>query len=195
MAHCRFRNISSHSKLQRAPEVPLQPNTVQTLMEAQESVQKTRLLSIQATKADSCVQVQVEEKRREIQSSDSAFSPAAMQIHSNSIIMFKQVSNVESTRPDAEHIPEMPQSLKSASSSESFKSALDEQEPDIEIVHEVEGVLHAFRTAIEVLQKVMRRIDEKDKRLREEADMLNFSLKNGLEIDRAHRYAKVISYK
>jgi hypothetical protein len=94
--------------------------------------------------------------------------------------MFKKV-------PNAEPVPSTAISLKSSSSSESFKSAVDEQEPIIEIVREVEGVLHAFRTALEVLQKVMGRIDEEDKGIRETASLLNSSLQKGLDIDQAHR--------
>jgi hypothetical protein len=77
-------------------------------------------------------------------------------------------------------------SLKSASSSDRFKSAVDEQEPDKEMIREIEGVLHAFRTALEVLGKVMKQIDEQDKTLRIEAEKLDYSLTKGLDIKQAH---------
>lgn len=172
----------------------MQPGTVKTLIEAQESVQRTRLLSIQGRKSESCVQIQVEEKRSEIRPIDSESSPAAMQMYGSSIFMFQKASNIDNTVPNAEPFPRAARNLKSASSSKSFKSALDEQEPDIEIVREVEGVLHAFRTALEVLQKAMRRIDEEDKGLRVEADMLNLSLTNGLKIEQTHRYEEVLLF-
>jgi hypothetical protein len=111
--------------------------------------------------------------------------PAAPQMHSNSIFMFQQVPNAEGTIPTSRLVSGPPRSLKSSSSSDSFKSAISEQEPDFEIIREVEGVLHAFRTALEVLEKVMKRIDEEDKALRIEAEMLNYSLTRGLDIDQA----------
>jgi hypothetical protein len=188
IAHRDLRNISSSSKLQRAPEVPLQPNTVQTLKEAHEAVRKSRFISVQATKPDSFVQVHIEEKSREIRSSDGINCPSALAMHSNSILMFQRSPNAEEISPSSTPAVHPPGSLKSASSSDSFKSAVDEQEPDIEIVREVEGVLHAFRTALEVLEKVKKRIDEEDKALRIEAYMLTYSLMKGLDINQAHGY-------
>jgi hypothetical protein len=188
IAHRDLRNISSSSKLQRAPEVPLQPNTVQTLKEAYEAVRKSRFISVQATKPDSFVQVHIEEKSRETRSSDGINCPSALAMHSNSILMFQRSPNAEEISPSSTPAAHPPGSLKSASSSDSFKSAVDEQEPDIEIVREVEGVLHAFRTALEVLEKVKKRIDEEDKALRIEADMLTYSLMKGLDINQAHGY-------
>jgi hypothetical protein len=188
MTHRRFRNISSPSKLQRAPEVPLQQNTVQTLKEAQETVQKTRLLSVQATKPESFVQVQVEKTTSEIQYNDAANHPSALQMHSNSMFMFRPVSNPGGTIPDPRQYFGQPRSLKSSSSSESFKSAVDEQEPDIGVVREVESVLHAFRTALEVLEKVVKRLQVEDKALRNETESLKLSLMKSLDIGHAHRY-------
>jgi len=183
-AHRYLRNISSSSKLQRAPEVPLQPSTIQTLRDAQEAVRKSRLISVQATKSD----VHVEEKSHEICSDDGIIGPSALVMHSNSILMFQRSYNVEETTTFSTPAVRPLGSLKSASSSDSFKSAVDQQEPDIEIIREVEGVLHAFRTALEVLEKVKKRIDEEDKALRIEADMLNYSLIKGLDVDQAHGY-------
>jgi rubrerythrin len=187
IAHRSYRNISSSSKLQRAPEVPLQPNTVQTLIEAQEAVRKSRLLLVQAVKSDDFVQVHVEEKSREIRSNDAMNDPAMLQMYRNSIFMFQQISNVGSFVSTSRPVTGPPRSLRFASSSDRLTSAVDEQEPDVEIIREVEGALHALRTALEVLEKVMKRIDEEDKALRIEADMLNYSLIKGLNINQAHR--------
>jgi hypothetical protein len=166
--------------------VPLQPNTVQTLKEAQEAVQRSRLLSVQATKSDGCVRVHAEKKSHETPSENTVNYPAALQLCQNSMLMFQLPSNVESTIPISANIAGSPKSLKSASSSDSFKSAVDEQEPDMEMIREIEGVLHAFRTALEVLGKVIKRIDEQDKALRIEVKKLDYSLTKGLDIKQAH---------
>jgi len=57
----------------------------------------------------------------------------------------------------------------------------------MEVVREVEDILHAYRTALEILPRVRQRISEDDEVLRVKADMLHLSLIKGSEIDHAHR--------
>jgi len=166
--------------------VPLQPNTIETLREAQEAVRRSRLLSVQAAKSDNFVHVHVEELYHKVPSDDRVKYPAALQVHQESMFMFQQASNVADTVAISRNIASPPRSLKSSSSSDSFKSAIVEQEPEIEIIREVEGVLHGFRTALEVLEKVLKRIDKEDKALRIEAERLNYSLTKGVGIHQAY---------
>ncbi|KUJ18592.1 uncharacterized protein LY89DRAFT_780639 [Mollisia scopiformis] len=82
-------------------------------------------------------------------------------------------------------------SLKSSSSSESFKSAISIQEQDLEIarkVKAVQSVLHAFRTALEILGNLIeRRIPKFDSSLLDAARVLEASLNKGnTDIDHHH---------
>jgi hypothetical protein len=82
-------------------------------------------------------------------------------------------------------------SLKSSSSTESFKSAMSLQEEDLNLarkVKAVQSIMHAFRTALEILNNLVdRRIHEKHGELYLAAKTLEDSLDNGSKaIDRKH---------
>jgi hypothetical protein len=82
-------------------------------------------------------------------------------------------------------------SLKSTSSTESFKSAMSLQEEDLNLarkVKAVQSVMHAFRTALEILDNLVdRRIHDKHGELYLAAKKLEDSLDNGGKaIDRKH---------
>jgi len=82
-------------------------------------------------------------------------------------------------------------SLKSSSSTESFKSAMSLQEEDLKLarkVKAVQSVMHAFRTALDILNNLVdRRIHDKRGKLYLAAKKLEDSLDNGSKaIDRTH---------
>jgi hypothetical protein len=84
-----------------------------------------------------------------------------------------------------------PRSLKSSSSNESFKSAISLQEEDLNLarkVKAVQSVMHAFRTALEILNNLVdRRIHDKHGELYLAAKELEDSLDKGSkDIDRTH---------
>jgi hypothetical protein len=82
-------------------------------------------------------------------------------------------------------------SLKSSSSAESFKSAMSLQEEDLNLarkVKAVQSVMHAFRTALEILNNLVdRRIHDRNGELYLAAKKLEDSLNNGSKaIDSRH---------
>lgn len=144
---------------------------------------KTRLITTDPMKSDTR-----EEEIREVWCNNVSNDAAALQKQGNSIIMFEQLTNVEETVPDFSLVSNRQRRLISSSPPDGSQSAACTQELDMEIVHEVEGILHAFRTALEVLPKVIGRIGENDKLLREKAAILDLSLIKGRDIDRVYRY-------
>lgn len=88
-----------------------------------------------------------------------------------------QVSSSQQT-PDNDHAAT--RSLKSSSSAESFKSAISIQEQDLEVarkVKAVQSIMHAFRTAIQILGNLIEsRISDTDAKLFSAAEGLEQSL-------------------
>lgn len=125
----------------------MQLETVYVLDGAEKAVQETQLLSTQLTQADmdTCVQ-------------EKSFQSAHVGISSQ-----LQVTN----RSTAQNAPafvtrsmvdgDSSASLMSRSSMESFKSAMSKPYSDIEQVGEVKDVIHAFRSALQVLRKLIRK--------------------------------------
>jgi hypothetical protein len=101
------------------------------------------------------------------------------------------ISRDERHSTDAKMNDSPTRSLKSSSSTESFKSAMSIQEEDLNLarkVKAVQSVMHAFRTALEILNNVVdRRIHDKHSELYLAAKKLEDSLDNGSKaIDRKH---------
>jgi hypothetical protein len=237
-----IRNISSSSKIQRAPERPLQHETIQTLLEAQKMAQQTGFVSIQTNYSDHVLfswgegYGRNEDATRVPSSRNAGVLLRATQSNSTA-------SNIDRHQYDASHIspqgfsvlsthskPPVPQeiasssargiegsipvhrfpamnfmahqikdemasvetltakdtelrSLKTASSLESFQSAVSEQESSIDVVNQVEAiynVLHAFRTAFEVLESLIKsRLREKEQDTYSVARELQNSLMEG----------------
>jgi hypothetical protein len=146
------RNISSSSKIQREPEKPLQPETIQTLVDAQKAAQQTGFLS-GYTVANATPP-----------SATRLFQPINMIAHQEfpRNTARTEISTCERTITESRRSPS---SLGSFRNTAPGKRSLYEPEARNEVeqqVRPVRSVLHAFRTALEVLAKLMeeRRIVE-----------------------------------
>ena len=210
-----IRNISSSSKIQREPEKPLQPETVQTLVDAQKAAQQTGFLSKYAVYSEHVVYNSekgydvLKSRHEEISHTPPAGDSGTCMEWAQSLNLEHKPSlptkfpiqpiltaprgiekgpaNVTPTPAMSLFQPinmiahqEIPRntaktdisscgrikttSLRSASSVESFQSAVSVQRSlhELEARNEVEqqveavrSVLHAFRTALEVLGKLV----------------------------------------
>lgn len=78
----------------------------------------------------------------------------------------------------------------SGSSMESFKTAVSKPDSNIELISEVQDIIHAFRSALEILRKVIRkRILDREDELHRQAQLLRRSLDEGeTTVDNVYRY-------
>jgi hypothetical protein len=111
--------------------------------------------------------------------------------NANSMNHERGISRDEKHSTDTKMNGSPTRSLKSSSSTESFKSAMSLQEEDLNLarkVKAVQSVMHAFRTALEILSNLVdRRIHDKHGELYLAAKKLEDSLDNGSKaIDRKH---------
>jgi len=260
-----LRNISSSSKIQRPAEKPLEPETLQTLKQAQEAVEAGGFLpkytvhseqfvlssegvELSSTRCEISSQIQCSNivgtssaadgkpfptLSRGLDSDNTPFSnpfnvtqsfvvlPSLDQGFPPVIARDTEVTSVSTStmrdlgRPgdrfqnaggmnhgrgilkewkhstDTKMNSSPTWSLKSSSSTESFKSAMSLQEEDLNLarkVKAVQSVMHAFRTALEILNNLVdRRIHDKHGELYLAAKNLEDSLDNGSKaIDRKH---------
>ena len=160
------------------------PETIQVLEGADRAVQNSQLLSVEEihTKENALIQdrsiesVQMVGSQDNVQTQNESECPRQISTTASSFI--SAVNCLGSS------------SLRSASSFESFKSAMSNPESNIELVAEVRDVMHAFRSALEILRNIIRKRirDDKDK-LRLPAQDLETSLAQGeIVIDQVHGY-------
>jgi hypothetical protein len=116
----------------------------------------------------------------------------AIQPVAGSQFQIQHLSNGEAFSMTSEITRRHPQSLKSVSSLESFKSAISDQEKELEIVREVEGVKHAFCIALRILRHIMKKRfrDIQEEQVYRAVQRLKCSLVSGeSHVGRAHRYS------
>jgi DNA polymerase II small subunit/DNA polymerase delta subunit B len=84
----------------------------------------------------------------------------------------------------------------STSSKESFKSAMSKATSNFEHVGEVEDIIHAFRSALDILRKVIKkRLRDREDELHQAGRHLKTSLNKGeTMVDEVHRYVLNYSY-
>ncbi|KAE9381909.1 hypothetical protein N431DRAFT_393601 [Stipitochalara longipes BDJ] len=188
-------NISSSSKIQRPPEKPLQPETINTLREAQKAVEQVDFLpkysetlegkitpkSFMETGPSLNQPREAAEARREtmistLNSATSRNADSDPPIHSNvfgitqSFVVLPSIAqtacpqgpekDTSSSTSTKACLDMAPKSIKSSSSTESFKSAISMQQMDLEVARQVKAVravMHAFRTAIQILHNLIER--------------------------------------
>jgi hypothetical protein len=171
----------------------LGPETIRILKDAKAAVNSNEVVSRHAKRVEKVVQcsdraIQINTTRQEGTSHHPAFSSFVVlpdpATGSNLSVNQKNITgplqcqlasiNTKSISTD---------SLKSSSSIESFKSALssvDTNHTVVEEINAIQGILHAFRTALETLEVLVRkRISEKDGQLYTAAKILKDSLENG----------------
>jgi len=225
------RNISSSSKIQRAPDKPLQPETVENLRKAQEVVESCGLLpkySAYPSKADtekllpaSPMEGQTLEKIATFQQPHKFPSdiqsfvaiPTMSDESTNAKVKCRTVTGpvfsslarshetsnreleVESDKTvEPNTAAAKTKSVKSSSSVESFKSAVSEQSivPKYDFSHEIKEVkelLHAFRSALDILGNLIeRRIHDRKADVFIAAKNLGASLADGeTQLDLEHK--------
>lgn len=199
------RNISSSSKIQRTSETQLEPKTIRILKDAKAAVDSSKVVSRHAIRFEQVVQC----SDREIQINTPHPEGTSHYPASNNFVMLPNPTNSnlhEIKKGDAD--PDQCQlasintksvstdSLKSSSSIESFKSAcssVDTENIIVEEINAIQDILHAFRTALETLEVlVRRRMIEKDGQLYIITKNLKDSLENGHnEIRRTYRVCYV----
>lgn len=166
------RNISSPSKIQRSPEKELQPNTIRNLESAQDSLHLHHFLSKKTHKvhATSLDHHGVKEFRRQnfvdtahiqsyatLQTVQASARAAPLHYKSATGVFSSLITSNEQTTAEG---AESARSIRSTSSEESFKSALSVQQTlsNSDGSHDlkpIRTVLHAFQTAIEILNTMI----------------------------------------
>lgn len=210
------RNISSASKIQRSQDIDLQPETVQVLQNAQKAVAQggflpkyTTLssqfatdLSEKALKSSS-VHVKTTQNPHIMQSAsrikmaddfNTQFQQAINQQPIDTFNVFQSFVVMPSQLHQQEAMVSKrvrSRSVRSTSSTESFKSAISVQEEELELARKikaVQSVMHAFTTSLEALENfIERRIRDRRTGVYVAAKSLQECLVNGgRDFDQKH---------
>ncbi|KAH8676531.1 hypothetical protein BGZ60DRAFT_259462 [Tricladium varicosporioides] len=173
-------NISSSSKIQRKPEKPLDDATIQNLKSAQQTVQACNFFSEHAIRSKNSVQHVQQLQGSVSEDFNTAQSCALLQhkiqkspahvvctavtgsMFANLNPQHNKKERSATSTADSKWETTTIRSIKSASSVESFKSALSAQEIDNWVeadraIKSVQSVLHAFRTALNILDNLINR--------------------------------------
>jgi hypothetical protein len=202
-----FRNISSPSKIQRVPEKPLQPETIKGLELAVEAVEaggflpkyvaETECHGLREEQAYTSTISRKPSKRDKVNDStsslnnvhlpSSALSIKKCQPLGDMLQSFVVIPNVREKNSSAD----IKRSSSIESLAESFKSAVSIQDIDYDVARRIKGIqkiMHAFDTALEILENLIRRhLSTKDKELFTAAKELKRTLyKKSQDIDKTH---------
>ncbi|KAN0122065.1 hypothetical protein V8E51_000391 [Hyaloscypha variabilis] len=160
-------NISSSSKIQRPPEKPLQPETIQTLREAQKAVEGDFLPKYSENLDDQGTLQPISKtspgQHQNVEANDGAYSNV-LSIAQSFVILpsTNQMAHNQAPEKNATdaYLDTATKSVKSSSSTESFKSAISMPQTDIDVARQVKAiraVIHAFQTALHVLENLIER--------------------------------------
>lgn len=169
--------------IQRPIQQQLQPETIHILEGVEKAVEDTRIFLIEATHSTENVQTQ-DRGIESIQKSGAHFTAQKLTVNTS----IPTVKTAYSTSRSSIYT-ERSTSIKSTSSMESFRSAMSKPDSHAQLVSEVEDIIHAFRYALKILRKIIKkRIRDEAEGLHPSAQDLKASLNSGKDtVHRVHR--------